>query len=167
MLPALLTKVRQMSLLSLAITLGIALIRLRGVNLVFSMVSPKFITIFPMLPNPISYSESESLSLQQLFFPLVLCLLIAFLSLSNFLLNCAKDCFEQLGFSLPFLAERKLDFSVLSFSYLQQSLVLCVGYMPPCFLQRLQCFLVRAFLGTLAVDLVPGFLFPFLSQWIV
>jgi len=48
----------------LVMKLGIALVRLGGVKLVFLQVSPKFVTIFPMLPDPIPYSESESLLLQ-------------------------------------------------------------------------------------------------------
>ena len=94
---------------------GVAFIRLEGVNLVFLQVSPKFITTFPMLPNPIPYSESELLSLLRRFRFLVSFFLITFLSLSSFLLNCAKDCFVGLGFFLPFLAARKLDFSIPSF----------------------------------------------------
>ena len=38
-------------------------IELGGVNLVFLLVSPKVITTFPMLPDPIPFWESESLSL--------------------------------------------------------------------------------------------------------
>jgi hypothetical protein len=83
---------------------GVALIGLGGANLVFLMVSPKFITIFPMLPNPIPYYVLESLLLWQRFFPLVPCFLIVFSSLSNFLLYCAKDCLAGLGFFLPFSA---------------------------------------------------------------
>jgi hypothetical protein len=36
-------------------TLVVALIKLEGVNLLFLQISPKFITTFPMLPNPIPY----------------------------------------------------------------------------------------------------------------
>ncbi len=148
-LPAPLNDVGHMTLLLLAITLGFALIGLGGENLVFLMVSPtKFITIFPLLPNLIHYLELESLLLWQCFFSLVLSFLIAFSSMSNFLLNCAKNCFVGLVFFLPFLAARILMFSAPSFSYLQHSLVLHMVYMPPCFLQRLQCFLVQASLGT-------------------
>ncbi len=91
----------------------------------------------------------------------MLCFLIAFSSLSKFLLNCTKDCFTGLGSFLSFLAAWKSAISVLSSSYFRQSFVLCVVCGPPCFLQRLQCFLVQAFLGTLAVDLVPDLLFHF------
>ncbi len=59
---------------------GIALIGLGGVNLVFLQVSPKVITTFHMLPDPIPYSESESLSLQQCFRFLVSFFLITFSS---------------------------------------------------------------------------------------
>ena len=95
-----------------------------------------------MLPNPIPYSESESVLLRQHFFLLVSCFLIAFSSLSIFSHNCAKDCFVGLDFLAPFLVAWKLDFSFPFFSYLQQSCVLCVVYAPPCFLQRSQCLLL-------------------------
>jgi hypothetical protein len=91
-------------------SLGVALIGLGGVNLVFLRVSPKFITTFPMLPDPIPYSESESLSLLWRFRFLVSFFLRTFSSLSNFSLNCARDCFVGLGIFPPFLAARKLDF---------------------------------------------------------
>ncbi len=113
-----------------------------------------------MLPNPIPYSESESLSLQQRILFLASCFLMAFSSLSIFLLNRTKDCLAEFGFFPPFLVVRKLDFSVPSFSNQQQSLVLCLVCVPPCFMHRLQCFLVQVFLGTLAVVSVPGCLLP-------
>jgi len=59
-------------------SLGVALVGLGGVNLVFEQVSPKFVTIFPMLPDPIPYSESESLLLQRRFRFLVSFFLITF-----------------------------------------------------------------------------------------
>jgi hypothetical protein len=138
---------------------GVALIGLGGVNLVFLQVSPKFMTTFPMLPDPIPYSESELLSLRWRFRFLVSCFLRTFSSLSNFSLNCVKDCFVGLGFFPPFLAARKSDFSVPSFSKQRQSRVLCVVYAPPCFLHRLQCFLVCTFFGTLGLS-VPGRFVP-------
>jgi hypothetical protein len=119
-------------------------------------------TTFPMLPNPIPYLESESLSLQRRFRFLVSRFLSTFSSLSNFSLNCAKDCFVGLGFFPPFLAARKLDFSVPSFSKQWQSGVLCVVYAPPCFLHRSQCFSVSTFFGTLGLS-VPGRFVPFFS----
>jgi hypothetical protein len=119
-------------------------------------------TIFPMLPDPIPYSEPEWLLLQRCFRFLLSCFLVTFSSLSNFLLNCAKDCFVGLGFFPPFLEARKLDFSVPSFSKRRQSRVLCVVYAPPCFLHRSQCYLVRTFFGTLGLS-VPGCLIPFFS----
>ncbi len=91
-------------------SLGVALIGLGGVNLVFLRVPPKFITTFPMLPDPIPYSESESLSLQRRFCFLVSFFLSTFSSLSNFLLNCGKDCFVGLGFFPPFVAARNWIF---------------------------------------------------------
>ncbi len=116
-----------------------------------------------MLPNPIPYSESESLLLQRCFHFLVSFFLITFSSWSNYSLNCAKDCFTGLCFFPSFLATRKLDFSVPSFSKRRQLGVLCVVYAPPCFLPRLQCFLVRAFFGTLGLWSVPGCFVPFFS----
>ncbi len=107
----LLTGVRLKPFLLLVMSSGVALIGLGGVNLVFLRVSPKVITIFLMLPKPIPYSESDSLSLLQRFCFLVSFFLITFSSLSNFLLNCTKDCFMGLGFFPPFLAARKSDFS--------------------------------------------------------
>ncbi len=156
MSPALLTEVRHPSLL-LAITLGVGLIGLGGVNLVFLTVSPKLITVLPMLPDPIPYFKLKSLLLQQRFFHLASCFLIAFSSLSDFQPNCAIDWFVGLGLFLPFFAAQESDFFVSTFLYLQLFVVLYVVHVHPCFLQRLQCFfLVQAFLGTLAVDLVPG-----------
>ncbi len=97
-----------------------------------------------MLPDPIPYSELESLSLLpdllRRFRFLVSFFLITFSSLSNFLLNCAKDCFTELGFFPPFLAARKSDFSVPSFLKRRQLQELSVVYAPPCFLHRSQCF---------------------------
>ncbi len=141
---------------------GVALIGLEGVSLVFLRVSPKFITTFSMLPDPIPYSESESLSLRRRFRFLVSRFLRTFSSLSNLSLNWAKDCFAGLGFFLPFLAARKSDFSVLSFLKRRQSRVLCVVCAPPCFLHRSQCFSVRTFFGTLGLS-VPGHFVPFFS----
>ncbi len=97
----LLTDVAHVPLLLLATILGVAFIGLGGVILVFLMVSPKFITTFSMLLNPNPYSKSESLLLWQHFFLLVSCFLIAFSSLSIFLLKCAKDCFMGSGFFPP------------------------------------------------------------------
>jgi hypothetical protein len=141
-------------------SLVVALIGLEGVNLVFLRVSPKFITTFSMLPDPIPYLESESLSLRRRFRFLVSRFLRTFSSLSNSSLNCAKDCFVGLGFFLPFLAARKSAFSVPFFSKRQQSQVLWVVCVPPCFLHRSQCFSVRTFFGTLGLS-VPGRFVPF------
>ena len=114
-----------------------------------------------MLPDPIPYSESESLSLRRRFRFLVSRFLRTFSSLSNLSLNWAKDCFAGLGFFPPFLAARKSDFSVPSFSKRRQ--VLCVVYAPPCFLQRSRCFLVRAFLGTLGLFQYQVATYPFIA----
>jgi hypothetical protein len=144
-------------------TLVVALIGLGGVNLVFLQVSPKFITTFPMLPDPVPYLEFKSLLLRRRVRFLATFFLITFSSGSNFLLNYVKDCFKGLGFFLSFLEARKSYFSIPSFSNQWQSLVLCVLYPPPCFLQRLQCFPARAFFMTLAVVSVPGCFVPFFS----
>jgi hypothetical protein len=142
---------------------GVALIGLEGVNLVFLRVflqfSPKFMTTFSMLPDPIPYSELESLLLRRRFRFLVSCFLRTFSSLSNFSLNCGKDCFVGLGFFPPFLAAQESAFSIRSFSKQRQLQVLWVVYAPPCFLHRSQCFLVRTFFGTLRLS-VPGCFVP-------
>ena len=135
-------------------SLGVALIGLGGVNLVFLWVSPKFMTTFPMLPNPIPYSESESLLLLQRFHFLVSHFLSTFSRLSNFLLNCVKDFFP------PFLAARKTDFSISSFSKQRQSRVLYIVNAPSCFSHRSQCFSVVTFFETLGLSL-PGPFAPF------
>jgi hypothetical protein len=59
--PALLTDAVLMSLELLAIVVGVAFIRLGGVKLVCTRVSPK--TTFLVLPDPNSYSKLELLSL--------------------------------------------------------------------------------------------------------
>ncbi len=51
--PALLNDAGHMSSQLLVIRVEVALIELGGVNLVFLSVSPKFIAIFLILPNPI------------------------------------------------------------------------------------------------------------------
>jgi hypothetical protein len=138
----LLTEVRLKSFLSLVMSLEVALIGLGGVNSAFLQVSPKFITTFPMPTHPIPYLESELLSLLRRFCFLVSFFFITFSSLSNFPLNCAKDCLTGLGFFPPFLAMRKPKFFRSVFSNRRQSQVLCIVHAPPCFLQRLQCFSV-------------------------
>jgi hypothetical protein len=116
-----------------------------------------------MPPEPVPYlSELELLSSLRRFFVLVPCFLITFSSFSNFLLICTKEFFAGLGFFLPFLAVQKLAFSDPSFSYLQQPFVFCILYTPPRLLQRLDCFLMQSFYGTLAVDSAPGLLVPFM-----
>ncbi len=70
-----------------------------------------------------------------------------------------------IGFLSAFLGGAEIRFSVPFFSYLRHSLILCMVYAPPCFLQRLQCFSVQAFLWIFPLDLVPGFLFHFLPLW--
>jgi hypothetical protein len=161
-LQALLNDAGHTSSYVLAIRVGVALIRLGGVNLVFLIVSPKFNPIFLVLLNLIPYSESELLSSLRRFLDLRDAFSRVFLSLSNFLLNWAKDCLARFGFIPAFLVAQKSAFTVPSFLYLQQSLVLCVVCMPPCFLHRLQCLSKRTFLGTCFLAPVLGCLVPVL-----
>jgi hypothetical protein len=80
-----------------------------GVNLVFLQVSPKFITIFPMLPNPIPYSESESLLLVTL--PLHgVFFLDHLLKLVQFLAQVCKRLLCGIGFLSTFLGGAKIGF---------------------------------------------------------
>jgi hypothetical protein len=126
--------------------------------LAFLTVSPNLTSTFPMLPDPISNSELESLSLRRRFFP------VALLPSQTCPISCSiaqkTALWDWFSFHISWWC-KYLDFLIPYFWYLQQSFVLCVVYVPPYFLQRLQCFLVQAFLGTLVVDLVPGHLFPF------
>ncbi len=80
--------------------------------------------------------------------------------MSNFLLNSAKFCLARTGFFLSFLVAWKSGFSFLFLLYFQQSFVLCIVCAPLCLLHRSQCIAVQAFLGTLAVGLVPGCFLP-------
>ncbi len=127
-------------LLSLADSEGVALIRLGGVNLDHLTVFSRFNPTSLVLPDPISYSLSESLLSLWHFLDLWEAFLRVFSNLSNFLLNWANDCFAGLGFLPAFLAAQKLAFAVPSFSYLRQSLVVCVVCAPPYFLHSLQDF---------------------------
>ncbi len=84
------------------------------------------------------------------------------MSFSIFFVSYVKFWFMGFAFFLPFLAAQKSDFSFPSFSNLRQSRLLCVVHVPPCFLHRLQFFSKQTYLGTLAVELIPGRFFPFL-----
>ena len=66
-----------------------------------------------------------------------------------------------LGFFPPFLAARKSDFSVPSFSKRRQWRALCIVYAPPCFLQRSRFFSARVFLGTLGLFQYQVATYPF------
>ncbi len=142
--------------------MGVALIRLGGVHLDRLTAFSKFNLNFLVLPGPISYLLSELLSSLWHFLDLRQAFLRVFSNLSNFLLNWASDCFAGLGFLPAFLAARKSAFTVLSFLYLQQSLVACVVCAPPCFLHSLQGILKWTFLETCFVAPVLGRLFPVL-----
>ncbi len=146
------------------LSVWVAFIRLGGVKLLFSTVSPN-LTNFLVLPNPTPYSESESLSLYQHFCPFLPDFFNAFLGFLIFLVSCAQVWLSGFAFLPLFLAAWKLVFSFPSFSNLQQSWVLCMVYAPPCFLHRLLCFSKQTFLGTLAVDLVSGCYLSFLPLW--
>jgi hypothetical protein len=136
-------------LISLADSEGVALIRLGEVNLDRLTAFSKFNLNFIVLPNPISYLLSESLSSLWRLLHLWEAILRVFSNLSNFLLNWANNCFTGLG-SLPaFLAAWKSAFTVLCFLYLWQSLVACVVCAPPCFLHSSQRPLKTDFLGSL------------------
>jgi hypothetical protein len=75
---------------SLVIVVGVALIKLGGVNFVFLTVFPNLISNFLVLPNQTAYSESELLSLCWRFCAFLLNFFNTFLSFSNFVLNWAK-----------------------------------------------------------------------------
>ncbi len=85
----------------LAISVGVALIGLGGVNFVHLTVSLKFNPNFLVLPDPISYLLSESLSSLWRFLELREAFLRDFSSLSNFLLSWANNCLAGLDFLLP------------------------------------------------------------------
>ncbi len=91
-------------------------------------VSPNLISTFPMLPNPFSYSESESLLLRQRSFLMALYFLIAFSCLSNFFLNRAKDCFAGLRFFL-FSWKRKSWLFLFCLSCTYNNPFCCAWYM--------------------------------------
>jgi hypothetical protein len=115
--PALLTDAVLTSFESLAILVGVAFIRLGGVQLVFFRVSPNFMA-FLVLPDPTPYSESELLSSYQRFLPFLPDFFNAFSSFSIFSVSWAKFWFTGLLLCLPFLAAKKLDFSFPFFSNL-------------------------------------------------
>ncbi len=105
-------------------------IGLGGVNFAFLQVSRKFISTFPMLPNPIPYSESESVLLWQRVFLFASSFLIAFSSLSIFLHNCKTDCFVGLGFlHLSWLLGSQISCFHSSRTY--DNLVCCAWYVHP------------------------------------
>ncbi len=168
---ALLTDIGHTPLLLLPMILGVAFIfiSLGGENLVCLIVSPNFITTFPMLPGPIPYTESESLLLWQSFFCLAFCFLISFSSLSILLLNCMKDCFVGLGFFPPFLVVQSWIFLFhLSCTHNYNNPWYCAWYNCPhvsCTDHNASWCKLSCFLGTLPVYLVPGLLFPFLPLW--
>ncbi len=151
--------------LSLADSEGVALIRLGGVNLDCWTAFSKFNPNFLVLPNPISYLLLESLSSLRCFLDLWEAFLRVFSNLSDFLLNLVNDCFAGLGFLPAFLAEWKLAFAVPSFSYLRQSLVVCVVCTLPKFLHSLQDLLKWIFLWACFVAPLLGCLDPASFLW--
>jgi hypothetical protein len=139
---------------------SLASIGLGGVNLDRLTAFSKFNPNFLVLPNPIFYLLSESLSSMWRFLDLWEAFLRVFSNLSNFLLNWANNCFAGLGFLPAFLAAWKLAFPIPSFLYLQQSLVACVVCSPPCFLHSSQDLSKRTFLGAWFVAPSLGRLAP-------
>jgi hypothetical protein len=89
MSPALLTDIVLLSLVSLAIVVGVVLIGLGGVKLVCTMVSLN-LTNFLVLPDPTSYSELELLSSYVCFLPFLEDFFNAFSSFAIFSVSCAK-----------------------------------------------------------------------------
>ncbi len=82
----------------LAISVGVALIGLEGINLDHLMAFSKFNPNFLVIPNPISYLLSElPLSLRH-FLDLREACLRVFFNLSDISLNWAKKCFAGLVF---------------------------------------------------------------------
>ncbi len=102
----------------LAISVGIALIRLGGVNFNRLKTFSKFNPNFLVLSNPISYLLSESPSSLRHFLGLREAFLRVFSNLSNYLLNWANNSFAGLGFLPDFLVAQKLAFTLPSFLYL-------------------------------------------------
>ncbi len=86
---ALLTDAVLTSSVLLAIVVGVAFIRLGGVKLAFSMVSPN-LTKFLVLPDPTPYLESESLSSYWRFCTFLPDFFNVFLSFLVFFVSCAK-----------------------------------------------------------------------------
>ncbi len=84
---ALLNDTGWMSSLLLAMSVGVALIGLGGVNLDRFTISPRFNPDFLILLNPISYLQSELLLSLWGFLDLREAFLRVFSNLSNFLLN--------------------------------------------------------------------------------
>jgi hypothetical protein len=149
-----------MILLLLANSEGVAFIGLGGVILDCLTALSKFNPNFLVLPNPISYLLSELLLSLRHFLDLWEAFLRVFSNLSNFLLNWSNNCFAGLGFLPAFLVAQKSAFTILSFSYLRQSLVACVVCTPPCFFHSLQDLSKRTLLGACFVAPVLGRLAP-------
>ncbi len=116
-----------------------------------------------MLPAPTPYSESDLLSLYWLFCAFLPDFFNTFLIFSIFLVSYTKFWFTEFCFLTAFFSGTEIGFLLSVFLKLQQSPLLCMVYVPPCLLHRLQCSLMRTFMRTLAVDLIPGHFFPFLS----
>ncbi len=143
--------------------MGVALIRLGGVNLAFVIVSPKFISTFSMLPDPIPYSESELLSSLQRFFDLAACFLIAFSSFLNFLLICAKRFLCRIGFLSTFLGGMEIGF--LRPIFLILTTITCVVHSvhAPMLLAEVAMFFGASFLGDSGRRLSTRLLVSFLA----
>ena len=126
-------------------SLVVALIGLGGVNFVFLLVSPKVITTFPMLPDLIPYSESESLLLLQCFRLLGVFFLDHLLELVHFLALLRKRLLCGIGFLSAFLSGAEIGFfrSVFLEMTAFTRIVRCVHALM--LIARLLCFSVQAF----------------------
>ena len=116
-----------------------------------------------MLPDPIPYSESESVSLWQCFFLLASCFLITFSSLSIFSHSCAKDCFVGLGFFVPFLVAQKTHFFVSALHVPMTILCVLRGICAPMFFAQVAMLLGTSFLWNFVSRLRTGSLASFLA----
>ena len=115
-----------------------------------------------MLPSPIPYSESESVSLRRCLFLLASCFLIAFSSLSIFLHNCAKDCFVGLDFFSRISWSLRSRISCFRSSHTYDNLAYCAWYMRPMFLAEVAMLLGSSFLWNFVSRLCTRSLVSFL-----
>ena len=115
-----------------------------------------------MLPNPIPYFELEALSLWQHFFLLESCFLIAFSSLSIFLLNCATECYT-IWFLSAFLSGKEIGFFCSVFLVHTTILGIVHGRCAPMLLSEVAMILGASFLGDSDCRLSTRLLVSFLA----